>query len=72
MFNNTTGYTKCNHWGYRLVIVLLLALTIFSTYVAYRNSKPICNDLIRFNDNLTCIYDLGEVAEDQADVIIVN
>lgn len=55
-----------------LLIVILLMLTVFSTYVALRNSKPICNDLIRFNDSLTCIYDLGEIQEDQADVIIVN
>jgi hypothetical protein len=72
MYNHNTGINKCNHWGYRVVIVLLFTLTLFSTYVAYRNSKPICNDLIRFNDSLTCVYDLGEVAEDKADVIIVK
>lgn len=55
-----------------LLIVLLLVLTGFSTYVAYRNSKPICTDLIRFGDSLTCVYDLGDIQEDQADVIIVK
>lgn len=55
-----------------LLILLLFGLCIFSTYVAVRNSKPVCEDLQRQGDDLVCIYNLGEIAEDQADVIIIR
>lgn len=66
----------CSHWGYRVLTVLLLALCGFSTYVAYHNSKPICSDLraiqVEYSRHLECVYDLGDIQEDQADVIIVK
>ncbi len=55
-----------------ILIGLLLILTAGSVAVAYRNSKPICEDLQRQGDDLICVYNLGEIPEDEADVIIVK
>ena len=55
-----------------ILIALLIATTAGALAVAYRNSKPICEDLQRQGDNLICIYNLGEIPEDKADVIIVK
>ena len=68
---------KCNHWGYRVLIVLFFALAVFSTSVAVRNSKPICTDLRATGNSeatrrLECVYDLGNIQEDEANVIIIN
>lgn len=68
---------KCGHWGKNLLIVLLIGLAGFSTYVAYRNSKPICHDLRAVQVNsytrtLECVYDLGDKQEDSVDVLIVK
>ncbi len=63
---------KCSHvWFYTVIIVLIFA-TLASLFVAIRNSKPICTDLVRFGDSLTCVYDLGDIQEDEADVIIIK
>ena len=66
----------CSHWGYRVLTLLLLAIAIFSSYVAYHNSKPICDDLVRYpadsRNELVCEYGLGDIPEDKADVIIVK
>lgn len=68
---------KCNHWGKYTVMVLLLLLAGFSAYVAIRNSRPVCNDLrarqlTEYSRTLECVYDLGDIQEDQADVIIIR
>lgn len=59
-----------------IIIIVLLALCGFSTYVAWHNSKPICDDLVRnpadTSHQLVCEYGLGDIPEDQADVIIVE
>lgn len=71
------GSIKCRHYGYYIVMVLLLALAMFSTGVALHNSKPICNDLKPVQNSigersLECIFNLGNIQEDQADVIIAK
>jgi hypothetical protein len=55
-----------------LIIVILLGGLVLMSYVAIRNCKPICNDLVRWQDDLICTYNLGNVQEDKADVIIVK
>ena len=55
-----------------ILIIVLLICTGLSLFVAIRNCKPICNDLIRWQDELICTYNLGDIQEDQADVIIVK
>lgn len=55
-----------------ILIIVLLALTGMSLFVAIRNCKPICNDLIRWQDELICTYNLGDIPEDKADVIMVK
>lgn len=55
-----------------ILIAILIALTAVCIALAWRNAKPICQDLQRQGDNLICVYDLGEIQEDEADVIIVN
>jgi hypothetical protein len=58
--------------GKNIIIVILLIMTGFSLFVAIRNCKPICNDLVRWQNDLVCTYNLGDIQEDKADVIIVN
>ncbi len=58
------------------IIIALLAFACgFTTYVAVHNSRPICDDLVRFpNDythELVCEVGLGDIPEDQANVIMV-
>jgi hypothetical protein len=55
-----------------ILIGALLVLTAMSLYVAIRNCKPICNDLVRWQDELICTYNLGDISEDKADVIMVK
>lgn len=68
---------SCSHWGYRIMIVLFALLAGFSSYIALRNSKPICTDLraVQVNEytrTLECVYDLGDKQEDSVDVLIVK
>ncbi len=55
-----------------ILIVILIAITAVSVALAWRNAKPICEDLQRQGDNLICVYNLGKIQEDEADVIIAN
>lgn len=57
-----------------IIITVLILITACSIALAYRNSKPICTDLIRnqYSDQLICEYGLGDIQEDEADVIIVD
>lgn len=66
---------NCFHWGYVSIIVLLTFIAIFNTYIAWYNSRPICNNLRavqidKYNRTLECVYDLGDKQEDSVDVII--
>ena len=68
---------RCRHWGKYTVMFMFFLLALFSAYVAIRNSRPVCNDLrarqlIGESRTLECIYDLGDIQEDEADVIIIN
>ncbi len=57
-----------------ILIVILIAITAVSVALAWRNAKPICDDLVRspYSDELVCEYGLGDIQEDEADVIIAN
>lgn len=50
---------------------MLIFATITSLFIAVRNAKPICNNLVRWQNDLVCIYNLGEIQEDEADFIKV-
>lgn len=68
---------KCTHWTKNIMLIVMVILTGFSVYIAYRNSKPVCNDLraVKVNEytrTLECVYDLGDIPEDQADVLIIK
>lgn len=77
IYVHEAGVIHCRHYGYYIVMILLLALASFSTAVALHNSKPICNDLKPVvlstgERSMQCIFDLGNIQEDQADVIIAK
>jgi hypothetical protein len=66
---------KCRHWGTKILILILLLITGLNTFIAWHNSKPICDDLRprmvnEYTRTLECVTDLGDIQEDQADVII--
>lgn len=55
-----------------VLIVVLLVLLGFMTYVAWHNATPICDDLVRnpVHGELICEYSLGDIPEDKAHVRI--
>jgi hypothetical protein len=56
-----------------IVIGFLVLSTVLSIGLAYRNAKPVCEDLQRAsNGDLICSFNLGDIPEDEADVIIVE
>lgn len=58
----------CNHWAYIILIVALIGLTAGSMALAWRNSKPICNRVVKhstqFEDTYVCEYDLASPNQD--------
>jgi hypothetical protein len=55
-----------------VLIGLLIWLSIVSIGLAVRNAKPICHDIMRNGEGLVCVYNLGDIQEDDADVIIAK
>ena len=55
-----------------ITIVILATATVLALLLALHNARPICHDLFRekVNGDLICSYNLGPIAEDDADVLI--